>query len=174
MLFTYVAPFQDSWHEYGLTLRLPNKLSSANFFSATSIFKVLQFLSKLVKMFSRCDIIKQLGSRWDAKLLRVSSESKLFAYVTLVVIGRLRVINADMVGFLHLKWLYSIYYTKMLCLTCLNGLTAVEKYAVFCSPLFWMISFLPSSRRSVYLEQAFTECGPFVVARIVKCQTSLS
>jgi len=36
-------------------------------------------------------IVKQLGYGWSAKLLSVSSGSKLFAYGTIVVLSRLRV-----------------------------------------------------------------------------------
>ena len=70
-----------------LTLSPPNKLSSANFSSAPK-FKVLQCRSKFLKC---CLSVKQLGPGWDAGLLGVSSRSKLFAYVTTVVLGGLRV-----------------------------------------------------------------------------------
>ena len=63
----------------GLTLSPPNKFSSANFSSA-SIFKVLQWRSKLVKKY--CPSVKQLESGRDAELLGVSSRSKPFAYGT--------------------------------------------------------------------------------------------
>ena len=39
----------------------------------------------------RCLNVKQLGSRWDAELLGISSGSKLFAYGIIVVRSRLRV-----------------------------------------------------------------------------------
>ena len=65
-------------------------MSSAVFLSASSL-KVLQCPSKLIKY---CLSVKKLGSGRDVEVLGVSSGSKLFAYDTIVLLGRLRV-NAD-------------------------------------------------------------------------------
>ena len=74
--------FLTRWFE--LTLSPPNKLLSAEFLFCFNIQSAQSW-------WKCCLSVKQLGCGWDAELLCVSSGSKLFTYVILVVLGGLRV-----------------------------------------------------------------------------------
>jgi len=67
-------------------------IKSANKMSAKCLFYYyFQAASKSFKVGENIVSVKQLGSGWDAKLLGVSSRSKLFANGTTVAIRRIRV-----------------------------------------------------------------------------------
>ena len=79
-------------YEWGeaLTLSLPHKLLSAKFprlLQFSNCFNVAQSWRKC------CLSVEQLGSRWDAELLGVSSGSKLLAYGTIIDFGGLKLLQ---------------------------------------------------------------------------------
>ena len=74
-------------HTQNITAR-PNKLLSS---AKLLVCFNFQCASMSLKSWWKCLSVKQLGSRWDAELLGVSSGSKLFAHGTIVVFGGLTV-----------------------------------------------------------------------------------